>query len=143
MSPYSEQLKRYLYAVSRHPRAAAEQIHLELLLSLSTLTRWAKIRRFQLNVRLYDALPTQRIKEVCGAGEPFRSSEGLWCSGIWAGQTPQMEAAWEDPCNFLYKQDTRELIQFDSTGRLTRKIDVSQPPKLPYFDDDGCLVVSI
>ncbi|WP_137937049.1 hypothetical protein [Chitinivorax sp. B] len=143
MNPYCEQLKRYLYAVTKHPRAAAEQIHLELLLGLSALKRWAQMSRFQLNVRLYDALPSQKMQDVCGDRATLKASDAIWCPAFWASSTQQLEAAWEDPCNLSYKLETRELIQFDSTGRLTRKIDVSQPPRLPYFDDDGALVVSI
>ena len=142
MNPYCEAMKQHLYRIARHPRAAAEQIHLQFLLALSALRRWAADCGFSLQVRLYDDLPSRRL----GTLWPESSSElgeSVWCPAYCGGHSQVVEAAWADPTNAENHFDTHQIVQHDSTGRLMRRISVSEPPRLPYFDDDGALVISI
>ncbi len=141
MNPYCEQLKSHLYRISRHPRAAAEQLHLQLLLTLAALKRWAQDAGFALRLRVYDDLPSSKLRQLDETSAV--PGEGVWCPAFFGRPSKQVESVWDDPTNAEYCFEKHQLVQHDSTGRLMRRIDVSQPPRLPYFDDDGGLVVSI
>ncbi len=130
-NPYSEELKREIYYRSSQPRQLAERMHREILEAIAVLRQLSGQGR-QLQLRFYNG--------VSGLSQwMFDTLDTVAAVREW----PQrFELAWRDFRTGWLEPDSGELVFTTASGKVCRRLNLSQPPRLPYFDDEGALVIS-
>jgi len=130
-NPFSEELKREMFYKAENPRAIADMLHAEVQEAIGFFRRLVDDGR-RLRLRFYNG--------VTGLSQwMFDSIESIAAVRNWSSR---FDLAWADSKVGEFDFDSHELVFRGEGGKVTRRLNFARPPKLPYFDDDGALVIS-
>lgn len=131
VNPFSEELKREMFYPAENPRAVADRLLAEVQEAIGFLRRLVEDGR-TLTLRFYNG--------VTGLSQwMFDSIESIAAVRNWSSR---FAVAWSDSRVGEFDFDSQELLFRGEGGKVTRRLSFARPPKLPYFDGDGALVIS-
>lgn len=130
-NPFSEELKREVYYKSHNPRAVADGLHADVLEAIGFLRQLLSEGR-RLKLRFYNGVASL-------SQWMFDSIESITAVRDWSRR---FDLAWSDAKVGEFDFDAQELVFVNEAGKVLRRLSFSRPPKLPYFDDEGALVIS-
>lgn len=131
-NPFSEELKRQVYYRSSDPRGLADKMHAEILSVIGFLRSLVADGR-ELKLKFYNG--------VAGLSQwMYDSIESFAAIREWSSR---FHVAWHDSKVGEFDFESDNLVFLHEDGRISRRVNFANPPKLPYFDNDGALVVSI
>lgn len=130
-NPFSEELKREMFYLAENPRAVADGLLTEVQEAIGFFRRLVDDGR-KLTLRFYNG--------VTGLSQwMFDSIESISAVRNWSSR---FAIAWSDGRVGEFDFDSHELVFRGEEGKVTRRLNFARPPKLPYFDGDGALVIS-
>lgn len=131
-NPFSEELKRQVYYRSADPRGLADKMHAEIVSVIGFLRGLVADGR-ELKLKFYNG--------VAGLSQwMYETIESFTAIREWSSR---FHLAWHDGKVGEFDFESDNLVFLHQDGRISRRVNFANPPKLPYFDDDGALVVSI
>lgn len=131
-NPFSEELKRQVYYRSSDPRGLADKMHAEIVSVIGFLRGLVADGR-ELKLKFYNG--------VAGLSQwMYDSIESFAAVREWSSR---FHLAWHDSKVGEFDFESDNLVFLHQDGRISRRVNFANPPKLPYFDNDGALVISI
>jgi hypothetical protein len=130
-NPFSEELKRQVYYQSTDPRGLADKMHAEIVDVIRFLKGLVADGRC-LQLKFYNG--------VAGLSQwMFDSIESFAAVREWSSR---FQLAWQDHKVGQFDFTSGNMVFLQPDGRIGRRINFDNPPRLPYFDAEGALVIS-
>lgn len=130
-NPFSEELKRQVYYQSTDPRGLADKMHAEIVDVIRFLKGLVADGRC-LQLKFYNG--------VAGLSQwMFDSIESFAAVREWSSR---FQLAWQDHKVGQFDFASGNMVFLQPDGRIGRRINFDNPPRLPYFDAEGALVIS-
>lgn len=130
-NPFSEELKRQVYYRSPDPRGLADKMHAEIVDVINFLKGLVADGR-KLQLKFYNG--------VAGLSQwMYDSIESFAAVREWSSR---FQLAWQDHKVGQFDFESGNMLFVQQDGRVSRRVNFDNPPKLPYFDADGALVIS-